>query len=59
MSVSGQHQHYTLDWQDAVFSSAFSLITKGMEIVTAIEKFGLHSGATAKAIAIADCDQIA
>ena len=43
-----------LDGKHVVFGN----VTKGMEVVKAVEKVGSGSGKTAKAVVIADCGQI-
>jgi cyclophilin family peptidyl-prolyl cis-trans isomerase len=37
----------------------FGNVTKGMEVVKAIEKVGSRNGATSKPVVIADCGQLA
>jgi peptidylprolyl isomerase len=46
------------DWLDGKHV-VFGTVTKGMEIVKAIEAVGSGSGKTAKPVAIADCGQLA
>jgi cyclophilin family peptidyl-prolyl cis-trans isomerase len=43
-----------LDGKHVVFGS----VTKGMDVVAAVEKVGSQSGATKQDVAIADCGQL-
>jgi peptidylprolyl isomerase len=46
------------DWLDGKHV-VFGSVTKGMEVVQAVEKVGSQSGQTSKPVVIADCGQIA
>lgn len=45
------------DWLDGAHV-VFGKVTKGMEVVRAMEKLGSRSGSTSKKVVIADCGQL-